>query len=469
MFINDINARIGELDAELEGIAALTDPTDDDVARTEQILAERDELRQKGVAAAERTQRIAEAHARAKAEGRTVSGAAPFQIMQRVDPYEADTRMMSTTEVRDAARAILDRPEARHLDADSKAKADGLIQNLDSRLARYTIATSLPAYRSAFAKYVSGKEMLLSNEERQAVQMADYESRTALALADANGGYAVPALLDPSVIYTGNGTANPMRQISRIVTGMDDTWRGVSSAGITASWDAEAAEVSDDGPTFGQPTVVAYKGQAFVPFSVEIDGDWGSLSASIGELFAEAKDSLETTAFATGSGSQPQGIITALVAGSGTVSNVAPDTDGALFAADLYDLFGALPPRYRSNASWMMSLDAQNAVRALGDDKLGNQTVDLKAGYGFQLLGRPVYEQSAFPDFTGTTGVANIMVVGDFRNYVIFDRVGSRVELIPHLFHTDTNLPRGQRGLIYWFRTGADSVNDNAFRLLRNT
>jgi HK97 family phage major capsid protein len=468
MFLNDINARIGELDAELEGIAALTDPTDDDVARTETILAERDELRQKGVAAAERTQRIAAAHAQAKAEGRTIAGAAPFQVMQKVDPYSADTRMMNNGEVRDAARAILDRPEARHLPADSKEKADGLIQKLDTRLARYTIATSVPAYRSAFAKYISGKEMLLSNEERQAVQMADYESRTALALADSNGGYAVPALLDPSVIYTGNGTANPMRQISRIVTGMDDTWRGVSSSGITASWDAEAAEVSDDGPAFGQPTVVAYKGQAFVPFSVEIDGDWGGLSASIGELFAEAKDSLETTAFATGSSSQPQGIITALVAGSGTIANVAPDTDGALYSADVYDLFAALPPRYRSNASWVMSLDAQNAVRALGDDKLGNFTVDLKAGYNFQLLGRPVYEQSAFPDFTGTTGVANIMVVGDFRNYVIFDRVGSRVELIPHLFHTDTNLPRGQRGLIYWFRTGADSVNDNAFRLLRN-
>jgi hypothetical protein len=151
MFLNDINARIGELDAELEGLAALTDPTDDDVARTEQILAERDELRQKGVAAAERTQRIAEAHARAKAEGRTVSGAAPFQIMQKVDPYAADTRMMSTGEVRDAARAILDRPEARHLAADQKEKADGLIQKLDGRLAKYTIATSQPAYRSAVA------------------------------------------------------------------------------------------------------------------------------------------------------------------------------------------------------------------------------------------------------------------------------------------------------------------------------
>ena len=57
MFLNDINARVGELDAELEGIAALADPTDDDVARTEAILTERDELRKQAIAAQERTQR----------------------------------------------------------------------------------------------------------------------------------------------------------------------------------------------------------------------------------------------------------------------------------------------------------------------------------------------------------------------------------------------------------------------------
>jgi HK97 family phage major capsid protein len=466
MFLNDINARIGELDAELEGIASLTDPEDSDVARTEEILAERAELKNKAIAAQERIQRISEAHATARAEGRTVAGSS-FQHMQKVDPFDTDTRMMNATEVRDAARAIVERPEARHLDADQQEKAESLIRKLDPRMAIHTVETMRPAYRSAFAKYIAGREALLTNEERLAVMQV--ESRASLALADANGGYAVPALLDPSVIYTGNGTANPMRQVARIVTGMDDTWRGVTSAGITASWDAEAAEVSDDSPTVGQPTITAYKGQAFVSFSVEIEGDWGGLATEMAEQFAIAKDTLEQTAHATGSGSAPQGIITALVAGSGTVSNITPDTDGALFSNDIYDLFAALPPRYRSNASWMMSLDAQNAVRALGDDKLGNQTVDLKAGYGFQLLGRPVYEHAGFPDFTGTTGVANIMVVGDFRNYVIFDRVGSRVELVPHLFHTDTNLPRGQRGLVFWWRTGADSVNDNAFRLLRNT
>ena len=470
MFLNDINARIGELDAELEGIAALADPTDDDVARTEAILAERDELRTKAVQAAERTQRIAEAHAKAKAEGRTTSGAG-FNFAKPVDPYETDVRMLGRDEVRDMARRILDRPEARHLPAESKEKADGLLSKLDHRLAKFTISTSRPEYRSAFTKYIAGMQHLLSNEERRAVEAVEWEARTDLALADANGGYAVPVLLDPSVIYTGNGSANPFRQISRVVTGMDDTWRGVSSAGITAAWVGEATALTEAGPTFAQPTVPAYKGHVYVEYSYEIGDDWSNMASEILALSAIAKDDLEATAFAVGSGSsQPTGIVTALVAGSGTVSNVAPTTDGALGAVDVRNLFGTLPPRYRPNASWTMSIDVQNEVQ--GFDTTGGlslQTAALRdAPFSYTLLGKPVYEASAMDAFTGTTGVANLMVVGDFRNFVIFDRIGTRVETIQNVVNTN-GVPTGQRGLIMWFRTGSDSVHDNAVRQLRNT
>jgi len=301
-----------------------------------------------------------------------------------------------------------------------------------------------------------------------AVQAVE-ESRTALALADANGGYAVPALLDPSIIFTGNGTANPMRQVARIVTGMDDTWRGVTSAGITASWDSETIEVSDDGPTIGQATVVSRKGAAFVPFSVEIEGDWAGLSAEMAGLFQEAKDVLETDGFATGSGvaDNPYGILTDLFAASATVG-VLPTTDGAFGAVDVRAVFGALGPRYRGSASFMSSIDAMNEVRGFDTTGgLSNQTVDLTQPYNFAVLGRPYYENSGFPDFSGTTGAANILVVGDFRNYVIFDRVGSRVEFIPHLLGSNRR-PNGQRGLYFWWRVGAKTVNTKAFRMLLN-
>lgn len=464
MLINDINARIGEIDAELEALAALTDPTPEDAARAEALVIESEERRAQRVEAQERAQRIADAHAKAKAEGREVAGAS-FQIQTKVAPYEQDLRMLDATQMRDAARSILDRSEARHLSADQKERADSLVGSVDARLAKLIVASSRPEYRSAFAKYISGREAFLSNDERRAAE----EARTALALADANGGYAVPALLDPSVIFTGNGVANPMRQVARIVTGMDDTWRGVTSAGITASWDSEAIEVSDDGPTLGSASVVSHKASAFVPFSVEIEGDWAGLAAEMAVLFAEAKDTLETSAFATGAGSVdvPSGLLTDLFAASAS-AGVLPTTDGQFGAVDVRNIFGQLGARYRPNASFMSSIDAMNEVRGFDTSGgLSNQTVDLTAPYNFQVLGRPYYENSGFPDFSGTTGAANILVVGDFSNYVIFDRVGSRVEFIPHLLGS-TRRPSGQRGLYFWWRVGAKTVNTAGFKLLLN-
>jgi HK97 family phage major capsid protein len=287
--------------------------------------------------------------------------------------------------------------------------------------------------------------------------------------ADANGGDAVPALLDPSVIYTGSGTANPIRQVSRIVTGMDDTWRGVTSAGITASWDSEEIQVSNDGPTLGQATVVSHKASAFVPFSVEIEGDWAGLASEMSELFIFAKDELETTAFATGAGTadNPYGLLTDLFAASGTVG-VLPTTDGQFGAVDVRAVFGALGPRYRSKSTFMSSIDVQNEVRGLDTaGGLSNQTVSLTEPYSFAILGRPYYENSGFPAFTGTTGASNILVVGDFNNYVVFDRVGSRVEFVPHLMGSNGR-PSGSRGLYFWWRVGGKTVNTNAFRLLLN-
>ena len=464
MFIPDINARLGEIDAELEALAALTDPTDEDAARAEALVIEADERRQERLEAVQRAERIAEAAKVAKVEGREIAGAS-FMHMQKVEPYSTDLRMLDVEQVRDAARSILDRQEARHLAPEQKEHTDALIGRMDGRLGKLVVSTSRPEYRSAFAKYISGREALLSNDERRAVE----EARTALVLADANGGYAVPALLDPSVIFTGNGVANPMRQVSRVVQGMDDTWRGVTSAGITASWDSEAIQVSDDGPTLGQATVVSHKASAFVPFSVEIEGDWAGLASEMSVLFGEAKDTLETAGFATGSGiaDNPYGILTDLFAAS-VAQGITPVTDGAFGAVDVRAIFGALGARYRPNASFMSSIDTMNEVRGFDTTGgLSNQTVDLTQPYNFQVLGRPYYENSGFPDFTGTTGAANIMVVGDFRNYVIFDRIGSRVEFIPNLMGANYR-PTGQRGLYFWWRVGGKTVNTAAFKILLN-
>jgi HK97 family phage major capsid protein len=63
--------------------------------------------------------------------------------------------------------------------------------------------------------------------------------------------------------------------------------------------------------------------------------------------------------------------------------------------------------------------------------------------------------------------------MGDFkRGFIIVDKVGMNMELVPHLFQqatagSGTGMPTGQRGYYAWWRNNSVIVIDNAFRLLK--
>ena len=80
------------------------------------------------------------------------------------------------------------------------------------------------------------------------------------------------------------------------------------------------------------------------------------------------------------------------------------------------------------------------------------------------LLGRPVYEATAMGSVLTTT--TKIMIVGDFRYFVIVDRVGMNIEVVPTLFGTANNYPTGQRGLYAYWRNSSDVLSAAAFRVL---
>lgn len=334
---------------------------------------------------------------------------------------------------------------------------------VDSKLARQFLVTSSPAYTRAFSKAARGKQHTWTPEEAAAVDQVD--QFRAMSLTDSNGGYLVPFQLDPTVIITSDGSLNQIRQAARVVMATGDVWNGVSAGQVSWSWDAEASEVSDDAPTFAQPSIPNYTARGFVPISIEALQDEQNVTSEVAKLLAFGKDTLESTAFATGSGSgQPTGIITALVASSPTVivNSASADT----FAlADVYALNGALPARYRANASWLANNLIYNKVRAFDTAGGAGMWVQLPDGRPGQMMGRPVYEAETV-DGTYGSGENYVLVFGDFSNYVITDRIGLTVEFIPHLFHTSNNRPSGQRGWFAYYRTGADSVNDGAFRVL---
>lgn len=323
------------------------------------------------------------------------------------------------------------------------------------------LTTTSPEYGRAFIKLIrsQGQFAALTPDEIAATQRA-------MGLTDNVGGFLVPFQLDPNVILTANGSVNQVRQIARVVQATGDTWNGVTSAGVTGSWDGEADEVSDDAPTLAQPSIPVHKLQVFVPLSHEVQMDAPGLADEIAKMIAFEKDAKESTAFVNGNGSgQPTGIITALTGGSSVVPSAGTDT---FAVGDVYALDAALPQRYAANASWLAHRAIYNKIRQF--DAYGGASLwgHLNEARQSDLLGRPDYISEAMDGVINTSADNLVLLFGDFQNYVIADRLGTSISYIPHLFGA-SGRPTGQAGWHAWIRVGADSVNDSAFRLLNVT
>ena len=346
------------------------------------------------------------------------------------------------------------------------------------RAADAVVARSDPAYVGAFSKLVTigdpGRAFAaMTAEERDAFGRVEMEHRAANEGTGSAGGYGVPVLIDPAIILMGTGSINPFRALARTRTGVSDIYKGVATAGITAAWTAEGAAVADGTPTLTQPSITAYKGAAWVPFSMELEADYASFTEQLVTLFVDAQAVLETTAFSTGSGSaQPWGIQTRLV--NNTFSQITSTTHGTIGVTDVYNVFAALPPRYRPGSVWLGSAVTQNAIRGAGSDLLGqiggagyaagNSLMPISAdGVQMLLLGKRYYKSSGFADLpTNSTASAAYLTVTDLsKSYTIFDRMNSaQVKLVPHLFDQATGRPTGQRGAWYSWRVGGDVTNE---------
>ena len=338
------------------------------------------------------------------------------------------------------------------------------------KIAEWALVSGNEHYRSAFQKLMrdplSGSHEF-TEREREAFQRAQQLTRS-MNLTDGNGGYLVPFQLDPSVLLSNTGTSNAnLRAAFRVVQCTGDVWNGVSSAGVTASWDAEEAEVSDDAPTFTQPSIPVHKGAAFVPISIEALED-SNAEGEIAMMLADSKTRLEATSFITGSGSgQPKGLVTAAVAASKTITSATTDT---FAVADVYALKAALPARWRARAAWLANETTWDKTRqfATGTGPQSAFWADLGQGTPPQLLGRSVYESSEVDGSLTASAENYVVAYGDLHQYVIADRVGLRVEFIPHLFGSNRR-PTGQRGFYAHWRTGGDLVVADAVRLLNVT
>lgn len=389
----------------------------------------------------------------------------------RGDPYAEDRPPQ--TQHRDPAMRTL---EARIKSGALSERGAELVENLirtgpgqaQTWTQRWAVATGSEVYERAFAKKLADPDnghLTWTPQEADAWRaVAAVQAERAMSLTDNAGGFLVPLTVDPAVLLSSNGSTNPLREISRVVQIATDTWNGVSSAGVSAEWIAEATEVADASPTLAQPSVPVYKADAFVPFSFEIQGDAPTFMAELATLLQDGADQLTATAYTAGDGSgKPTGVISALAGGSSVVTG---DGSEALAASDVFKVQNALPPRFQPRAQWNANLAIINTLRQF-ETTNGSLKFPELASNPPMLLGRTVRENS---NMDGTLNAAatesnHVLLYGDFQQFLIVDRVGSTLELVPHLFGSNRR-PTGQRGALLWFRTGSDVLVDNAFRVL---
>lgn len=474
------------LQAEVEVIEGKEEPTEEEVSRSDACMAEFKELQENYKKALDREAQVEEVmrarlESQANSEEGTGSGNTEFgirpgvQFMRRTDPYDEDC-------YKEMKRTAYQGPERVNFDVEpviSRALAAveqiprGAFSAKDKEEAAKERLTMLLELDNVHAPLIA-RHMLLTGSERYRQEFREYIQsqgtsmgemiRTAMSLTAGNGGVLVPFFLDPTIILTNAGVSSHIRSISTTKTISTKAWEGVTSAGVSAEWVGEGTEAADATPTYVQPTITPKHADAWVFGSYEVFQDSG-FAAELGRLLADAKVRLEETAFATANtgATIPRGVVAAVAAV--TASIVTSATTGAFVIGDVYNTADAVNPRQENNLTWIAHKKIFSKVRQFDTSGGGGFWTNLGAGQPPELLGAPAYRCSPMTSTIGNG--TNILLVGDFAEYYIIDRVGMTVIYDPLIRSTGNNRPTGQAGWYAFWRVGADVVNADAFRLLQ--
>lgn len=467
--LDEMGARVRELDEEIKRAAELPGILPDkEQDAFDAKVAERAELDHAMTAWRNRLAQVREAAKDPRAVETPYTAPNVIARKSESDIYDLEAIERSARSTEDRSQKLRDNalraaeqlrtPSERYDQDASRERLAHLLDYKDSEdkeLARLVLSTNSPQYRAAFNRYVKS-----GGEERG----------TALAVGvDGTGGYAVPVSFDPTVVAIGAWTAiNPYRAACRVETIVGtDTWQALTATAITAAYATEAAAADEQGPTFARPEYIAKRAHAFVTVSYEMAGDRPDLSSELGTLFGEAKDTLEENQFTVGVGTTvyPQGM--GLKDAYTRVDSVTNDT---VAVADIRAVEAALPIRHRMNAAWFLSRAAIRAIQAfettggqlfsgVGYPAVGNPANRSTGNTGLTLLGYPIWETPSMP-WTPTTDDTTYGVFCDPRTYVVLDRVGMSIRVIPDMLNGATpSFPTGQIGIYAFWRNTARVLN----------
>ena len=137
---------------------------------------------------------------------------------------------------------------------------------------------------------------------------------------------------------------------------------------------------------------------------------------------------------------------------------------------DLFALGQSLPARYQQNAAWLSNYTWEYSIRNFANaaSPLSSSFwTDLGGGAPPMLLGKPYHRTSgmmAAPLSTATASSDYPMVIGDWSNYLVVDRLGSTIHFSDWVIGSSRR-PTGEAGWMFFTRFGGAVLNNDAFRL----
>jgi HK97 family phage major capsid protein len=457
----EIRAERLSLRSDIDSLEQIEDPTEDDHVRLDGLLSRWDDLTVELEPLEERERRVeaVRSASRQPANNEPTEVDAPEVITRtRRDPFEdldaVRTGVAPAADIRARAVTVIEqyanRSDMWALEGDGAERATRMVEKTSkpfgTNVARQMLVTGAPEYLAAFEQYLTDP--------------GGFSTRAALSLTPANGGYLVPFTLDPTIILTNAGSANPYRRIANVKTTTTNDWNGVTSAGVSATWVAEGVEATDNTPTVGPLKITPQKATAYLFGSFEVLDD-SDFAAQLPGLLADAKDRIEETAFAVGTGTgQPKGVIPA-----GTSQNRAGTAATGPVAQDVYALQAALPARFRGPGSrnvWLANLVTINSLRNIPAFTGSTASIVNDATDPPTMLGKRLLESTSILGVF-TTG-SKVLAYLDGNQYYIVDRVGMSVVYDPVVLGSN-RIPTGQGAWYAFWRVGADAAVATAIRV----
>lgn len=292
------------------------------------------------------------------------------------------------------------------------------------------------AYEQKFNEYFRHGDPQVERELKEI-------SKKALAATsnyEPSAGFTVTPELDGIVDETVK-EASPIRQIASVRTvGTAIYKRLVNLHGVTSGWVGEtASRPQTDASNLAElafPAMTIYAN----PYASEelLDDSSVNIEQWLADEVSMEFATQEGTAFVMGDGTlKPRGFIGGYnkVANAsyawGSLGYIATGTSGAFDATNpenaLIDLYTALKPAYRGNASWVMNRNTIGTIRKW-KDSTGRPKIEYalrNEGMVEMLLGKTIVDTVDAPDAAANS---YSVAFGDFRRgYLIVDRRGARV------------------------------------------